>query len=162
MAIAERQHTALTAPAVAGECVKAGYLEKQADRCSCSCLGKVYNVRFVVLKGGYLYKFSNPESTSTLGRPIALLGSKIVDKTDNTFTLSTFPKDYVFRAGDNAELEAWFSAILDQTQLVLKQEKGHAEVAPADVWSNKLAFESLDRKHRIQAQKTRDADFAMM
>eukprot|EP00656_Telonema_subtile_P013074 TRINITY_DN16634_c0_g2_i2.p1 TRINITY_DN16634_c0_g2~~TRINITY_DN16634_c0_g2_i2.p1 ORF type:complete len:156 (-),score=26.49 TRINITY_DN16634_c0_g2_i2:327-794(-) len=152
----------LTAPAVSESCVKSGYLEKQGYRFSCSCFGDVFKLRYAVLKGKYLFKFNGPEATSPLGRPIALLGARITEKSDLSFTLSTIPKDYMFRADSPAELQSWTQAIQNQMHLAIKQEKGHAEVLTTDVWSDKLAFAALDQYTRLQQLQTRDAEFRMM
>eukprot|EP00658_Telonema_sp_P-2_P027865 TRINITY_DN21454_c0_g1_i2.p1 TRINITY_DN21454_c0_g1~~TRINITY_DN21454_c0_g1_i2.p1 ORF type:complete len:155 (+),score=55.43 TRINITY_DN21454_c0_g1_i2:198-662(+) len=153
---------ALSASALSDNAAKVGYLEKEGSSSLCSCTKPSFKLRFVVIKGQYVFKFRSPEDKNPVGRPIGLLGAKIAEKTATSFRLATIPKDYVFKASSNEELEAWIQAINQQTQLVIKQSKGHAEIPASEEQSNQLAFKQLDQRHRLAAQEAQHASFSML
>eukprot|EP00658_Telonema_sp_P-2_P027864 TRINITY_DN21454_c0_g1_i1.p2 TRINITY_DN21454_c0_g1~~TRINITY_DN21454_c0_g1_i1.p2 ORF type:complete len:141 (+),score=49.26 TRINITY_DN21454_c0_g1_i1:198-620(+) len=138
---------ALSASALSDNAAKVGYLEKEGSSSLCSCTKPSFKLRFVVIKGQYVFKFRSPEDKNPVGRPIGLLGAKIAEKTATSFRLATIPKDYVFKASSNEELEAWIQAINQQTQLAVSYTHLRAHETPEHLVCRLLLEKKKNKKH---------------
>jgi len=109
--------------------------------------------RYCIIKGGYLFKFASPASSSPKGLPIPMYGSSVslLDTTVSSkqvlypFQLNTLLKTYDFAANDGGLADSWADAIDKAKQIAIKQAMGHMPIDNDDMFA-KQSGDYLTRK----------------
>lgn len=115
-----------------------------------------YKIRFVVIAGGYIYKFKSENAEKPKGIPIPLDCSDIHKSSidDVSFEIYTLRKRYIFRGQSEEDCKDWISSINARKAASIKEKMGHSQVSSdlsalnktADrMFHTKLDYEGVDR-----------------
>ena len=133
-----------SAQQVIGVASKTGYLEKRNNSWWAFFLPWLfgrYKRRFFVLAGSFLFKFASETGSAPKGIPIPLSSCEVGrDESDPTFIeIRTVRKRYSLRAPSADVADDWISAIRARKYEAIKEEMGHAFLAPSTERLNKAA-----------------------
>ena len=132
---------------------KHGFIHKKSNNILSymfPCFFPRYNERYLVLIGGYLYRFKSLHDDSIKGVPIPLDGIITIavnNKIDNfSFEIRMIRKNYTFMVDSLSEVNEWVSAIKERQQLSIRERMGHIPVRPEIVQINKKAEKLFEKK----------------
>lgn len=159
---------------VDGDVDYAGWLEKRGYMMHnlCTCLPPRHKPRYVVVKGGFLFKFADEGGASgPKGRPVALAGATIeaggddgsgpsADE-DRCFMVSTVRKVMVLRAPNGDARDEWVAALNAAKRAAIKRKLGHAHESADAADARRLGESLIAQKETRAATKTSDG-FAML
>ncbi len=132
-----------------GDEMKAGYLDKKCISifdglmpAICDCRRKWKLNRFIIVAGGFIYRFKDETSIKLKGVPISLAhasvkGLRFTTKENESneieepfcFEVATLRKRYVFRASSATECKEWVDFLTRRKFATIKEGLGHAEVS---------------------------------
>eukprot|EP00467_Chlorarachnion_reptans_P020930 CAMPEP_0114503680 /NCGR_PEP_ID=MMETSP0109-20121206/9782_1 /TAXON_ID=29199 /ORGANISM="Chlorarachnion reptans, Strain CCCM449" /LENGTH=161 /DNA_ID=CAMNT_0001681735 /DNA_START=232 /DNA_END=714 /DNA_ORIENTATION=- len=141
--------------------IKSGWLYKYKSGTCGMCPS--WRRRWVVLQGGYLFKFENKDSKKPKGLPISVTESQIsIDGSESDdlrkiMRISSIAKQQLFYAEDNSEILRWLSAIQTAKNQAIKQRLGHLEIGEDDAYARR-AGETLERTKLVAQQRQRAAN----
>jgi hypothetical protein len=135
-----------------------GYLFKHGVTYGC---WPTWKRRYCIVKGGFLFKFSSPNSSKPKGTPIPLTDCEIdgvdlpaaaaaaakkadpsanVQHTLYGVRLSTLIHEYTFGCVSEEERSHWIRKLRTHKQLAIKQMMGHAPVSADEQFAAKVHF----------------------
>lgn len=137
--------------------IKHGYIEKKSNSWWNKILSlffffiefeDVYEKRYIVVVGNYLYRFISDDSNKIKGIPIPLDSVVSIKKLDDslTFQLSTFRKQYLFKAESEEECDEWIRVIKDRKYHAIREALGHEPIAADVLALNKKALIIVTKK----------------
>eukprot|EP00475_Leptophrys_vorax_P029782 TRINITY_DN4401_c0_g1_i1.p1 TRINITY_DN4401_c0_g1~~TRINITY_DN4401_c0_g1_i1.p1 ORF type:complete len:192 (-),score=39.92 TRINITY_DN4401_c0_g1_i1:61-636(-) len=116
-----------------------------------------WNERYLVLQGGYIFKFDSPQSSKQKGSPIELLSCQIQETTMShqhfVLSLSTIRKDYCFAFKSSDELATWVNAIKQAQTRAVRRSLGHEKSSNEEQLADSIARDILDTKQRIEERE---------
>jgi len=134
---------------------RSGFIEKKLNDTYSSIFpcAKEYNRRFIILSGGYLYRFTDAENDHPKGIPIPIESITIHKIDEFTFELKTIRKHYIFRTYSAEECSQWIAAIVDRKRMAIKESMGHVDVSSTVNSNNKAAKQLYDHKMKREVEQ---------
>lgn len=123
---------------------KSGYLDKRDNSLKAymfPCWYPSYKIRFVVVAGGFIYKFKSENAEKPKGIPIPLDCSDIhvCSNDDASFEVYTLRKRYLFRGHSAEDCNEWVSSIKVRKVATIKEQLGHVQLSNDVATLNKAA-----------------------
>lgn len=116
------------------------------------CIFHKWKLRYFVLIGNYLFRYSSPNADYPKGVPIPLDAVRIQIIDSCCIELSMIRKSYIFKASDENEANDWLKALTKRKLSAVKESMGHAPIAAAVVEINASASRIFQKK--IQDEST--------
>lgn len=134
---------------------KSGFVEKKLNDTYSSIFpcAKQYRRRFIILSGGYLYRFTDAENDHPKGIPIPVESISVHKIDELTFELRTLRKNYVFRAYSAEECSQWVNVIVERKRMAIKESMGHSNVSKQVLASNKAAKQLYNEKMKRETEQ---------
>lgn len=103
------------------------------------CFFDIWQPRFLILAGGYLFRFKCTSSQSTKGSPIPLASSTVeVSRDDVTaFEMKSLRKTYSFKCVDARTCLSWVRAIRLRKSEAVREDMGHVRPSACSVHANR-------------------------
>mmetsp|Transcript_23506 Transcript_23506/g.37765 ORF Transcript_23506/g.37765 Transcript_23506/m.37765 type:complete len:183 (-) Transcript_23506:294-842(-) len=135
---------------------KQGWLIKYKPGCFCD----VWKRRWVVLQGGYIFKFERKDSKRPKGLPISVTETSAsierntsdTDQYGKVLCISSISKKQVFATDDDEELYEWIEAIQKAKNDTIKQRLGHMEIGSEDAYAHRAGARLEKFKARIEGR----------
>ena len=133
-----------SAQQVVGIATKSGYLEKKNNSWWAFFLPWLfgrYKRRFFVLAGSFLFKYASEHGETPKGIPIPLASCEVGRREEDPsfIEIRTVRKKYSLRAPSADVANDWIMAIRTRKYEAIKEEMGHASLAPTTERLNKAA-----------------------
>ena len=152
--------------AAAGEEMKAGYLDKKCISIFdglmpelCDCRRKWKLNRFIIVAGGFIYRFEDENSEGLKGVPVSLAHARVkvlqhYQKDDEKneieepfcFEVATLRKRYVFRASSAVECKEWVEYLTRRKLATIKENLAHRPLAAPLKRLNAKASRMMEEK----------------
>ena len=105
------------------------------------CWFNLWQPRFLVLAGRYLFRFKAADSEVPKGAPIDLQSASIELATDDRcmFTITSLQKTYKFMLADPETCLSWVKAVRARQAAGVREDMGHAKQSSASAYANSIA-----------------------
>ena len=139
---------------------KSGFAKKRAARCCKGLLDccPIWNKRFFVLYGDFLYRYASNRSKKPKGVPLMVSSITLdlptmVDKQEGHFLeVSDFRKEVLLKFATRKELVDWSQALAQAKTRAIRQRKGHVAVdrfmQAANAAGNRLYEQHIQRERK--------------
>jgi len=153
---------------------RAGYVKKRGYRLRglCKCCKPIWKDRYLVMAGGFLFRYSSEQAKSPKGAPIPLANATIFALEDginenplrtrspdgnillHCFIVSTIRNEYVFGTDDEEERDRWITDLTEEKQLAIKESLGHTKPGKGFKLAKKLGIKIFKEKIGKEMQET--------
>lgn len=139
----------------------AGYLHKRAARCCKGLLDcfPIWNRRYFVLYGDYLYRYASNKSKKPKGVPLMLSATTVavvdvVDKKNGFFLeIGDYRKEITVRCKTAAERQIWVQRLRDARMRIIREQKGHASVDKMTRAANRAGSKMYDDRVNMERKE---------